>query len=257
MTVVMPPRRILVDDSRMDTIAPETTVGDVVTRHPETLPVFERLGIDYCCGGGRRLDEAVAAGGFAWQDVSAQIGAARAAAAKAPAQPSWADATLTALMGHIIDRYHGKLREMFPMLSQMGEKVINAHGERHPEVREVAAAFAGLRSELESHMMKEEHVLFPFIDQLESGLGHRHPMLGHIASPIAMMVKEHDDAGAALSALRAATSSYTAPADGCATLKGYYDQLALLERELHEHIHLENNILFPRAAGLDARVMGR
>ncbi|MCU0934388.1 MAG: iron-sulfur cluster repair di-iron protein [Thiobacillaceae bacterium] len=257
MTAVMPPRGILVDDSGMDTIAPETTVGDVVTRHPETLPVFERLGIDYCCGGGRRLDEAVAAGGLVWQDVSAEIGAALAASAQAPAQPSWADAALTDLMGHIIDRYHGKLREMFPMLTQMGEKVINAHGERHPEVREVASTFAALHSELESHMMKEEHVLFPFIEQLESGLGHRHPMLGHIGSPIAMMMKEHDDAGAALATLRAATSSYAAPPDGCATFKGYYDQLALLERELHEHIHLENNILFPRAASLEARVMGR
>jgi len=241
----------------MDTISPETTVGDVVTRHPETLPVFERLGIDYCCGGGRRLDEAAAAGGLAWQDVTAQIGAALAEAAQAPAQPSWADAPLTDLMGHIVDRYHGKLRELLPMLSQMGDKVINAHGERHPEVRQAAATFTGLRNELESHMMKEEHVLFPFIEQLESGLGHRHPMLGHVAGPIGMMIKEHDVAGAALAMLRRTTSSYTAPPDGCATFRGYYDQLAVLERELHEHIHLENNVLFPRAADLEARVMGR
>jgi regulator of cell morphogenesis and NO signaling len=105
--------------------------------------------------------------------------------------------------------------------------------------------------------MKEEHVLFPFVEQLESGLGPRHPMLGHISSPIAMMEQEHDSAGAALAALRAATSSYTAPPDGCTTFKGYYEQLAVLERELHEHIHLENNILFPRAVALEARVMGR
>jgi len=139
----------------------------------------------------------------------------------------------------------------------MGEKVVNAHGDGHPEVRRVASTFAALRTELESHMMKEEHVLFPFVEQLESGLGHRHPMLGHIASPIAMMEREHDDAGAALASLRAMTSSHTAPLDGCATFRGYYDQLAVLERELHEHIHLENNILFPRAAALEARVMGR
>jgi len=241
----------------MNAISPETTVGDIVTRHPETLPVFERLGIDYCCGGGRRLGEAVAAGGLGWQDVSAQIGAAIAASAGSPAQPSWADVPLTGLMGHIVDRYHGKLRELLPLLSQMGEKVVNAHGDGHPEVRRVASTFAALRTELESHMMKEEHVLFPFVEQLESGLGHRHPMLGHIASPIAMMEREHDDAGAALASLRAMTSSHTAPPDGCATFRGYYDQLAVLERELHEHIHLENNILFPRAAALEARVMGR
>jgi len=220
----------------MNAISPESTVGDVVARHPETLPVFERLGIDYCCGGGRRLDEAVRASGFGWQEVSAQIGAAVAAADSARVRPSWADAPLTDLMGHIVERYHGN---------------------RHPEVRDVASTFTGLRNELESHMMKEEHVLFPFIEQLESGLGHRHPMLGHISSPIAMMEKEHDSAGAALAALRAATSSYTAPPDGCTTFRGYYDQLAVLERELHEHIHLENNILFPRAVAVEARVMGR
>ena len=241
----------------MNAISPDMTVGDIVTRHPATLPVFERLGIDYCCGGGRRLDEAASAIGLGWQEVSAHIGAALAEPADAPAQPSWANAPLTDLMGHIVDRYHGKLRELMPMLSQMGEKVINAHGDRHPEVRDVAATFTGLRNELESHMMKEEHVLFPFIEQLESGLGHRHPMLGHISSPIAMMMQEHDSAGAALATLRAATASYTAPPDGCTTFTGYYGQLAVLERELHEHIHLENNILFPKAAALESRVMGR
>jgi regulator of cell morphogenesis and NO signaling len=241
----------------MTAISPESTVGDVVARHPETLPVFERLGIDYCCGGGRRLDEAASASGLGWPEVAAQIGAALAGAADAPAQTSWADTPLTDLMGHIVERYHGRLRDLLPMLSQMGDKVINAHGDRHPEVREVASTFAALRNELEAHMMKEEHVLFPFIEQLESGLGHRHPMLGHISSPIAMMEKEHDSAGAALAALRTATSSYTAPPDGCTTFKGYYEQLAVLERELHEHIHLENNILFPRAVALEGRVMGR
>jgi regulator of cell morphogenesis and NO signaling len=241
----------------MTALSPDMTVAEIVTRHPETLPIFERLGIDYCCGGGRRAGDAVAASGLAWPEVAAGIWAAVSAAGDGPAQPSWVDAPLTDLMGHIVDRYHGKLRELLPMLSQMGDKVVNAHGDRHPEVRHVASTFTGLRNELESHMMKEEHVLFPFIEQLESGLGHRHPMLGHISSPIAMMEAEHDSAGAALAALRTATSSYAAPPDGCATFRGYYDHLAVLERELHEHIHLENNILFPRAAALEARVMGR
>ncbi|MFO7692228.1 MAG: iron-sulfur cluster repair di-iron protein [Vicinamibacterales bacterium] len=241
----------------MNAISPDMTIGDIVTRHPGTLPVFERLGIDYCCGGGRPLHEALSAAGLDWPEVSAEIGAALAEAADAPAQPSWTDAPLTDLIGHIVGRYHGKLRELMPMLSQMGQKVINAHGDRHPEVRDVASTFAGLRNELESHMMKEEQVLFPFVEQLESGLGHRHPMLGHISSPIAMMMQEHDSAGAALATLRSATASYTAPPDGCTTFTGYYDQLAVLERELHEHIHLENNILFPKAAALEARVMGR
>jgi regulator of cell morphogenesis and NO signaling len=238
-------------------VSPDMTVADIVTRHPETLPVFERAGIDYCCGGGRTLGDASAAKGLGWQAVAAEIDAAIGQAQTGPARTSWADAGLTELMGHILDRYHEKLRELLPMLTQMGDKVVNAHGGRHPEVRNVASILAGLRGELESHMMKEEHVLFPFIEQLESGLGHRHPMLGHIASPIRMMQHEHDNAGAALAALRDTTSDYTVPPDGCTTFKGYYDGLATLERELHEHIHLENNVLFPRAVALEAAVLER
>ncbi|MCX6550638.1 MAG: iron-sulfur cluster repair di-iron protein [Acidobacteria bacterium] len=238
-------------------VSPDVTIADVAARYPASIPVFERLGLDYCCGGKRPVGQAVAEAGLDWQSVVAQIEAALSATLPGPEPVSWADASLSDLIGHILARYHAKLREDMPMLTAMGEKVINAHGERHPEVRDVVSVFAGLRSELESHMMKEEHVLFPFIEQLEGGLAGRHPMLGHIASPIGMMEHEHESAGAALARLRAITSSYAAPADGCATFRGYYDGLATIERDLHEHIHLENNVLFPRAQALEAEVLRR
>jgi regulator of cell morphogenesis and NO signaling len=135
--------------------------------------------------------------------------------------------------------------------------VIAAHGAKHPEVREIAAVLAGLRAELESHLMKEEHVLFPFIAQLEAGTGARHPMLGHIASPIRVMETEHDRAWAALATLRELSSSYMPPSDACETFRAYYEGLATLERELHDHIHLENNVLFPRAQTMESDVLGR
>lgn len=236
-------------------VSPEATIADVVTRYPATIPVFERLGIDYCCGGKRPLGAAVADKGLDWQAVGSLIEAAVSPVAAQEAPASWSDASLTDLIAHILDRYHARLREDLPRLSAMGEKVINAHGERHPEVRDVAQVYAGLRAELESHMVKEEHILFPFIEQLEAGAGDRHPLLGRASSPIAVMEAEHDSAGAALARLRTLTSDHRVPPDGCATFRGYYDGLAALERDLHAHIHLENNVLFPRALALEARIL--
>ena len=156
-------------------VSPDATVADIVTRHPETLPVFERLGIDYCCGGGRPIGDAVAAGGLSWAEVSAQIGAALAEAVAIPAQPSWAEAPLAALMGHIVDRYHGKLRERLPMLSQMGEKVINAHGDRHPEVKEVAVTLGAL-PDIGSEIKNKGRSNYP-------ALRSSHPHIGPSSTP--------------------------------------------------------------------------
>jgi regulator of cell morphogenesis and NO signaling len=168
-----------------------------------------------------------------------------------------ARASMTDLVGHILQHYHDKLRVDLPRLTALGQKVIDAHGERHREVRQVAAVVADLRAELESHLMKEERILFPFIAQLETGAGAGHPMLGHVASPIRVMEAEHDHAWAALATLRKLTSGYAPPANACATFRDYYESLSILERELHEHIHLENNVLFPRAQAMEDEVLGR
>lgn len=171
--------------------------------------------------------------------------------------PDFALASLTDLVGHIFQHYHEKLRAELPRLTAMAQKVIAVHGERHPEVRDVAAVLAELRAELESHLVKEEHVLFPFISQLEAGTGTRHPMLGQIASPIRVMEAEHDRAWAALARLHELSSGYVPPSDACDTFRAYYQGLATLERELRDHIHLENNVLFPRAQAMEAEVLGR
>lgn len=171
--------------------------------------------------------------------------------------PDLALTSLTDLVGHIFQHYHEKLRVELPRLTAMGQKVIAAHGERHPEVRDVAAVLAELRAELEPHLMKEEHVLFPFISQLEAGTANRHPMLGHVASPIRVMEAEHDRAWNALAMLRRLSAAYTPPPDACDTFRAYYEGLATLERELRDHIHLENNVLFPRAQAIEAEALGR
>ena len=237
--------------SSQSSLSPDVTVADLAVRYPAAIPVLERLGIDYCCGGNRPLRAAVAEKGLDWTSVEAQI----EPALRTDDATAGVGDSLSTLTAFIVDHYHAKLRDDLPRLTTMGQKVINAHSERHPELRDVATVLGELRAELESHMLKEERILFPFIEDLDLGAGTRHPMLGHIASPIAVMEHEHERAGSALAQLRALTSSYAVPSDGCATYRAYYEGLASLERDLHEHIHLENNILFPRAQALEAEVM--
>jgi regulator of cell morphogenesis and NO signaling len=152
------------------------------------------------------------------------------------------------------------LREELPRLSQMAAKVVDAHGKRHPELAPTAAALGALRQELEMHMMKEERILFPYIERLEGLAAAGQPLaaspFGSIAAPIGMMEHEHDSAAQLLARMRELTSGYTAPGDACTTFRGLYFGLAELEKALHEHIHLENNVLFPRATRLEKELCG-
>ena len=154
-----------------------------------------------------------------------------------------------------MDRYHADLRAELPRLSQMAAKVLDAHGPRHAEMADLAMTFRGLREELESHMVKEERVLFPYVERLETLSAHGQRLssspFGSIQAPIGMMEHEHDIAARALARLREITNAYTPPADACNTFRGLYHGLAELEKALHEHIHLENNVLFPRATKLE------
>lgn len=244
-------------DSHAGPVSADTIIGELATRHPRTIAVFERLGLDYCCGGKRPIGQVVAQAGLDWTGVAAQLDEVLRSADASRDTASWAEAPLSDLIAHILDRYHAKLREDLPLLASLGAKVVDAHSARHPETREVLSIFASLRAELDAHMMKEEHILFPFIEQLEAGTGSMHPMLGHIASPIGVMEREHDSAGTALARLRVITAAYTVPEDACPTYRGYYDGLERVERDLHEHIHLENNVLFPRAIEMEARTVRR
>ena len=130
------------------------------------------------------------------------------------------------------------------------------HGEHHPELRKLEVIFRGLEVELIGHMLKEEHILFPYIEALETAVADGEtvptPFFGTVRNPVRMMMQEHDDAGQALLRLREASSNYEVPADGCTSFRMLYQALEEFEKDLHQHIHLENNILFPRAAELEA-----
>jgi regulator of cell morphogenesis and NO signaling len=240
-------------------ITPDTRIADIATAKPATIKVFQRYNIDFCCGGKRPLAEACQERHMTFGELRFALEAAEAAGR--PDLPS-AEAPLQELVRFIVDHYHADLREELPRLGQMAAKVLNVHGGRHPEViPALEATFRALREELEMHMMKEERVLFPYVVRLEemAAAGRTLPTspFGSIDAPIGAMEHEHDDAGRALARMRELTRGYRPPEGACNTFRGLYHGLEQLETALHEHIHLENNVLFPRAARLERELMGR
>ena len=228
-------------------LTPSTLVADIASRHPRSIDVFERHGIDFCCGGRRPLGEVCREKGLDAAALAAEIDAA--AAAETPADRTWTDAPLDELLDHIVRRYHSALREDLPRLGRMADKVAQVHGARHGELAELAAVYRALRGELEPHFADEEEKVFPAVKRLAAPGG---TWSEQDQAALHALEEEHDRAGAALARLRELSSGFAVPGDGCNTYRALYDGLARFERELHEHVHLENNVLFPRVASLAA-----
>lgn len=225
------------------------TVGEVVARAPRAARVFERVGIDYCCGGKRTLADACARAGLSLDDVVAAV--VEAAREGAGPTADWRTAPLGALIDHIESTHHAFTRVELARAEGLAAKVRRAHGEAHPEVLPVLDAFAALRDELLPHLLREEQVLFPYVRALGSGAPARAPF-PTVQMPIRMMDAQHETAGEILKQLRALTGGYVAPAHACGTWRALWESLASIERDLHQHIHLESNVLFPRAIAAES-----
>jgi regulator of cell morphogenesis and NO signaling len=224
------------------------TVGEMVAERPTRARVFERLGIDYCCGGKQPLETACRQKGLDAALVAEEL-AAFEQSDQSPAEPGWINSRLTDLIDHILTTHHVYLKRELPRLYEIVDKVVAAHGANHPELADVRHTFAMLKAELDEHMIKEENILFPTIVAMETGRqGPLH--CGGIDRPIAVMEHEHDSAGRALATLRQLTHDYRAPDDACNTYRVMLSSLAELEADLHQHISKENNILFPRSMQL-------
>lgn len=232
-----------------------TTVGQLVAERPLRARVFERYGIDYCCGGKTPLVQACAEKGLGVDQVFRDLDAADTAAAPGE-QRNWAEATLSELIDHIVATHHAYLQRQLPRLTALASKVVEVHGGHHPELHEVRDIFQDLRAELESHAAKEEQILFPMIKTLEASTAAPCFHCGSVNNPIRVMEHEHDDAGNALARIRGLTNDYTPPPDACNTYRTFLTELAEFEADLHQHIHKENNILFPRAAEAEAAKSG-
>jgi regulator of cell morphogenesis and NO signaling len=235
----------------------DTTVREFALEIPQATCIFERLQIDYCCGGARPLSAACADAGLDLAIVMQQL-AEVGTSTPQEAETNFQTASLTELIAHIVAKHHVYTKEELVRLTALTAKVAAAHGARHPEVLRVGELFRQLCADLLPHMFKEEMVLFPYIKGLEEtrqrGSALMRPPFGTVNNPVRMMMSEHDTAGALLRELRATTNDYLVPADACLSYRTLYEALAAFEQDLHQHIHLENNLLFPRAVELESRL---
>lgn len=231
------------------------TVRELALENPQATRIFERLGIDYCCGGNKSLEEACAAARLSPNEVLQSLETGVQAGNGNEKDRDWQKEPLADLVDHINNTHHKYTREEIARLGPLLDKVCSVHGKNHPELLEMRTSFRGLAGELTMHMMKEEMVLFPYIVRMEEAVIQKEPVLpppfGSVQNPVAMMIHEHDSAGEALHAMRQASAGYTAPADACISFQTLYRALTEFEADLHQHIHLENNILFPRAIELE------
>jgi regulator of cell morphogenesis and NO signaling len=240
----------------MPTATTTPTVREIAANSLAAVRVFEKYGIDYCCGGKRPLGDVCREKGYDADAVQAEVDSAIAGLA-AP-QKEWSTAPLSELIQHIVDTHHAYLRRELPAIDARLEKVYRVYNQRYgPTLRGLPEVFAAMKSELDAHMLKEEMVLFLAVAAYESAslAGEELPLapFGSVANPIHMMEDEHESAGRALAQVRAITGNFEVPDYACVTYRALMNGLAELETDLHMHIHLENNILFPRAEQLECR----
>jgi len=227
------------------------TVGELVVERPARARIFEKLGIDYCCGGNKPLDEACRAMGIDHTRVHAELEEADTQADGDRDRLDPNGMSLAALADHIVETHHAYLRRELPRLGALTKRVHHAHGTRDERLGEVERIFGALAEELFSHMLKEERILFPIVRRIEASAGPAESHCGSISNPIAVMEQEHQIAGDALATLREKTDGFEPPSWACNTYRVMLDGLAELERDLHLHIHKEDNILFPKALALE------
>jgi regulator of cell morphogenesis and NO signaling len=227
------------------TITETTPVGDIASAMPSSVRVFQRQGIDFCCGGKQALGAVCRERGLDFSELVRAIEASRTTTDDEA--PDWGRERLRTLIGHISKTYHEPLREELPRLQAMASRVARVHGGKASFLSRMETIVSELSADLLAHMRKEDVMLFPAIAALEAGsLAQPFP----IAAPIDVMEHEHDRAGSLLAELRSLTNGYAAPEWGCATVRALYHGLEELESTMHVHVHLENNVLFPRALEL-------
>ena len=234
----------------------ERTVGDLAVEMPLSIRIFEAWKIDYCCGGRTPLPDAVATAGKTIDEFIAALDVQATVPDNAARDWTSSD-SLTTMAGDIVSTYHAYTREELLTLEPLARKVLGVHGDRRPELTDVLALLCALRDDMLPHMLKEEQILFPYVAQMEEAAqGHRAaptPFFGTVKNPVRKMMAEHDRVGELLASLRSATEEYTPPESACFSYRELYRRLSDFEQRTHEHIHIENNLFFPRAIALEDR----
>ncbi len=233
------------------------TVGELVGERIGRASLFEKLGVDFCCNGHNLLPVACEKAGVELENVCSLLEQSDLAA-EATNETDWTSISATELADHIVSTHHAYLKEALPQVERLVEKVARVHGGNHPELVSMREVYAGLKQELDTHMMKEEQILFPMIKALEKAVKEQSKPeafhCGSVNNPIRMMEHEHDIAGNALRQLRELSKDYLLPEGACNTYQLLFNQLQELEKDLHIHIHKENNILFPAGSKMEQQL---
>jgi regulator of cell morphogenesis and NO signaling len=236
------------------------TIREIALEFPQTTRVFEEFKIDYCCGGRKSLEEACGTAGIDAKLVNQQIEELLDGNQRDESTDFPENLTPEKLIDHIIEKHHVFTNDAVERLTPLMEKVARKHGSRHPELLEIEKVFRPLAEELTLHMKKEEKMLFPYIKVLaavqSTNLPVAEPHFKTVKNPVRMMMFEHDTAGFSLKKIREFSNDYALPADACPSFTALYFGLEELEKDLHRHIHLENNVLFPQALELEDNVLG-
>lgn len=236
----------------MTTLSINSALAEFVTQNQFCTAVLNRYGLDFCCGGQRTLQAACASKGLDADQVLNEL--TETAQSNEGDSVNWADESLLALADHILDTHHVYVKQEMPRLSELVEKVAAVYPLQYSWVTELNMIWGALRAELEAHLMKEEQVLFPRIKELcaaESGSALPSFHCGSVGAPVQVMEQEHDNAGEALRQMRTITNNYQAPENACTTFKLMLQGLEAFEADLHQHVHKENNILFPKTLDLE------
>lgn len=235
----------------------DRTVRELALEIPGAIRVFERFRIDYCCGGGRSLEEACVKAGADRGEVLAALADSALAAGRPADATDWSTESLAHLVQYIVEKHHTFVRAELPRLQALADKVARVHGDSHPELGPIRDRFRELAAELSGHLEKEEAILFPYVESLErsvaTGAGGPAACFASVQGPIRVMMMEHDAAGEILHELRSTSRDFAVPEDACMSYRALYEGIEAFEQDLHRHIHLENNLLFPRTLELEAR----
>jgi regulator of cell morphogenesis and NO signaling len=237
-------------------ITEDSTVAEVVTNNIKSADVFKKHGIDFCCGGGITLKKACEKYNVSFNEIEKELTNSINPTSKIINYDNW---KLDFLTDHIVNIHHAYVQESTAVLLQYAAKVAKVHGNHFTEVLEINSLFIEVAKELAAHMKKEELILFPFIKKLaianNEGKKLKKPHFGTVNNPIKMMEDEHENAGDIFKKIKKLSNNYTPPLEACNTFKALYAKLEEFEQDLHLHVHLENNILFPKAIALEQKIM--
>lgn len=233
----------------------QLTIGDFVAKDFRTAAVFSKYGIDFCCKGNRTIEEACEKKGMNFSQIEKEVNSVLATKSEGAIDfKSW---PTDLLIDYIEKTHHRYVEEKSTVLVAFLDKLSKVHGHNHPELFEIKELFDGCAGELAQHMKKEELILFPFIKKMETAIRTNQlieqPHFGTVENPITIMKHEHENEGDRFVKIAELTNNYTPPADACNTYKVTFAMLQEFEQDLHKHIHLENNILFPKAIEMQSK----